>query len=619
MASQVLYLRDTSHDADCSEDEEDDEDVSPLMNSVDGNVDKLSGREQPNPYSVTPPVNKRFMKRAKVKQHSNQKKNLSYKDYKEYLEKKKLQPKTAVNVIKEKYPAGQGLLSLGHVDSDDSMEKEARRELKERKRKDGKDIRKTFKTSRGIERDEKLYPKDLITLVPDAQDTQLKGTRTRKIFNSTPLVMPNNNLLNPLLDERLLRRGAFDSSEICPRDRIEFYRIFSMLINMGSHGKKEKDGKDQMVPGINRQLSFEQEFWQTQFTDLLWIELQAYLNDCPAQEQFDTISQERERVPGVLNSVLNFKIDCKGFNIGARCDGDDAEDCFQNNSGLERSSPSLSTPYENYITPEMLQKQREAISQVQDLLEELDKCEKLFPTSKAFEKAYELYASELFVQRVKCLYLWLNITLDLCHKMKVLEKILGVQNIEGLNWPIIECGSHRNSLNFENNVFIELPNSPNVQTGSEDEDSNSSRVEKEGGSDKNLMSLTDSQSKKVHFLVASESEKSSRAASPMTVQPLPNASSTPLKASAQLASVSQRNDIYRNLSDPNFEDYNKTSMYRYFVDKSLKKMGMNKLILRLRDLLDRTLQRAREVLEKPRSTTLHLNVGEKVMHDIIRM
>ncbi|KAL5010300.1 hypothetical protein ScPMuIL_012605 [Solemya velum] len=608
-ASQdVPYLRDTSHDADCSEDEEEDGNGS-LMNSMDGDVDAFSGRDQPIPYSVTPPVNKRYMKRAKVKQHNNQKKTLSYKDYKEYLEKKKNQPKTVVTVIKEKYPDGQGLLSLGHIDSDDSMDREARRELKERKRKDGKDIKKTFKTSRGIERDEKLHPKDLISLVPDSQDTQLKGTRARKKFNSPRLIMPTSNVLNPLLDDRIMRRGAFDSSEICPNDRIEFYRIFSMLINMGSHGKKEKDGKDRMVPGINRQLSSEQEYWQTQFNDLLWIELQTKLNDCSVQEQVEMISQERERVPNVLNSVLNFKVDCKDIiDIYVRCEGDETNISSPNNVVLERTSPSPSTSYQNFITPEILQKQREAMSQVEDLLEDLDMCEKMFPTSKAFGKTYELYASESFVQRVKCLYLWLNITRDLCHKMKVLEKILGVQNIEGLHWPIFDCGSHRDSLNYENSVFVEIPDSPYTQTCSEDDEGSntSSRDDKEV-----VHSLADTQSKykKVHFSVASESEKSSRAASPMTIQPLPNASSTPLKASAQLNSLGA--DLHRNFSDPNLEDGNKISVYRYFVDKSLKKMGMNKLILRLRDLLDRTLQRAREVLEQPRSSTLHLNVGAK--------
>ena len=41
------------------------------------------------------------------------------------------------------------------------------------------------------------------------------------------------------------------------------------------------------------------------------------------------------------------------------------------------------------------------------------------------------------------------------------------------------------------------------------------------------------------------------------------------------------------------------SLYRYFVDRNLKKMGLGKLLTRLQDLLDGTLQRAKQVLERP--------------------
>ena len=44
-------------------------------------------------------------------------------------------------------------------------------------------------------------------------------------------------------------------------------------------------------------------------------------------------------------------------------------------------------------------------------------------------------------------------------------------------------------------------------------------------------------------------------------------------------------------------------MYRHYVDKCLKKMGMQKLVIRLRDIFNCTLQRAREALESPRYTS----------------
>ena len=50
-------------------------------------------------------------------------------------------------------------------------------------------------------------------------------------------------------------------------------------------------------------------------------------------------------------------------------------------------------------------------------------------------------------------------------------------------------------------------------------------------------------------------------------------------------------------------------MYRHYVDKCLKKMGMQRLVIRLRDIFNCTLQRAREALESPR----HMSDLRRVM------
>ena len=53
------------------------------------------------------------------------------------------------------------------------------------------------------------------------------------------------------------------------------------------------------------------------------------------------------------------------------------------------------------------------------------------------------------------------------------------------------------------------------------------------------------------------------------------------------------------------------ALFRKYVDKTLKRMGMNKMLLRFKELLDRTLQRAREALQRPKSLTqLEMQVTE---------
>ena len=54
------------------------------------------------------------------------------------------------------------------------------------------------------------------------------------------------------------------------------------------------------------------------------------------------------------------------------------------------------------------------------------------------------------------------------------------------------------------------------------------------------------------------------------------------------------------------DDFAKTTfVYRKYVDKTLKRMGMNKMLLRFRELLDRTLQRARDALQIPISSSMN--------------
>ena len=52
-------------------------------------------------------------------------------------------------------------------------------------------------------------------------------------------------------------------------------------------------------------------------------------------------------------------------------------------------------------------------------------------------------------------------------------------------------------------------------------------------------------------------------------------------------------------SEASLDDISRQSVYRNFVDRGLKKMGLSKMLVRLRDILDKSLQRAKRSLEKP--------------------
>ena len=67
-----------------------------------------------------------------------------------------------------------------------------------------------------------------------------------------------------------------------------------------------------------------------------------------------------------------------------------------------------------------------------------------------------------------------------------------------------------------------------------------------------------------------------------------------------LRSWSNLSGVSRSNSSTSIDELtSRTSVYRRFVEKHLKKMGLRKLLARLRQLLDQTLQRAQQALEIP--------------------
>lgn len=71
-----------------------------------------------------------------------------------------------------------------------------------------------------------------------------------------------------------------------------------------------------------------------------------------------------------------------------------------------------------------------------------------------------------------------------------------------------------------------------------------------------------------------------------------------------MSSTYSLGSLSRASSEASLDELHHTSaklLFRKYVDKTLKRMGMNKMLLRFKELLDRTLQRAREALQRPKT------------------
>uniref|UniRef100_A0A668A1H5 Mitogen-activated protein kinase kinase kinase 4 n=1 Tax=Myripristis murdjan TaxID=586833 RepID=A0A668A1H5_9TELE len=190
---------------------------------------------------------------------------------------------------------------------------------------------------------------------------------------------------------------------------------------------------------------------------------------------------------------------------------------------------------------EHLQRQRLAFEQVKRVMELLESVEALYPSLQALQKDYEKYAARDFQGRVQALCLWLNITQDLNQKLRVMATVLGLHDLSRIGWPVFEIPSPRCSRG-------------NEEDENEEDEENDSTGE----------------------LSPSLTPKFARLLSEDEFLPTAGAGSSEVVAGGGV--------------------FCPTAIYRPFVDKALKQMGLRKLILRLHKLMDRSLQRSRAAL-----------------------
>ncbi|ESO84956.1 hypothetical protein LOTGIDRAFT_168212 [Lottia gigantea] len=553
--------------------------------------------EDPDPdtpqFSTTPPVNFRVRKREKSRQQ--------YKEAKEKLDlKRRPKPRNVVSLIKEEYFANS-LNKISGTDSEDNIERDGFREKKDKRKKEKE--KKQLSKSRSHERLEKRSS-DFLSNKVSAGMPRLKIEMPKRV--SLPTI-PNTivTCTTPTFKNRLRREVSLPLE--CSEDRQAFSNIFSTLVKLE---KKEKNFLSQAR--MKRQMSTEQEIQQNETNRDMWLELQAEING----KSKDDILKERAKIEDVLHLIMDFKLNCLQHEVtnGNSSDpfldaGEEPKICYQLSTSVSDSFQAIS------LSSETIDCQKDALVKVEALLHKLDKCERLYPTTKSFNEANDLYASETFGHRVKSLILWLNITRDLCHRINLLGKILGVRNTPGLDWPVIDYESPRSSSSgtLERNLPVIQQTSASSTEDSDGDDNNDTETIIEDTNDESL-----GHTKKVTFSISGGSSgRSSCAPSPNPESNIPNDVSevlnetnvsTPLK-NIRSSIGSYAPSLSRAASDASIDDANMmSSAYRHFVDKSLKKTGMNRLLVRLRTLLDRSLQRAREALERPKSALSYAEI-----------
>ncbi|XP_053566909.1 mitogen-activated protein kinase kinase kinase 4 isoform X2 [Bombina bombina] len=364
----------------------------------------------------------------------------------------------------------------------------------------------------------------------------------------------------------MARTARQTSRTDCPADRLKFFETLRLLLKLTSVSKKKE--REQRGQESNSTM------WFNRSNELLWLELQAWHAGRSVNDQDLYLYTARQAIPDIINEILTFKVNYgRLFSVnGGNLNGTIREGQYSSSHGIGFVGHS------NYY--DHIQKQRVSFEQVKQIMELLEYVEALYPSLQALQRDYEKYAAKDFQARVQALCLWLNITKDLNHKLRIMGTVLGIKNMSDIGWPVFEISSPRpsNGPGDEDDNDMEHEGTMNEKTSgtcteeSEDEEEEDNILDVSHDLDNNL------NNPKVHFTREDHYP-----------QKLDRFVSEDDSFSWGCPECSHDSVCGRHCL---------TSIYRPFVDKALKQMGLRKLILRLHKLMHGSLQRARTALIK---------------------
>ncbi|TKS85443.1 Mitogen-activated protein kinase kinase kinase 4 [Collichthys lucidus] len=414
-------------------------------------------------------------------------------------------------------------------------------------------------TLRSTERDHKKTFEGSFMLDPLSKSTHFGSLNMDPRKHYLSLGCSSGKL--PVSMPHIARTHRQTSRTDCPADRLKFFETLRLLLKLTSMSSKRKE---------KEQRGLENMAFMGHNNEVIWLELQAWHARRSTGDQDLFLFTARQAIPDIINEVLHFK------SVERREEPAVAE---TNHCGVDpwgfsafpSSAMNAAEPLgSGAVCREHLQRQRLAFEQVKHVIELLESVEALYPSLQALQKDYEKYAARDFQGRVQALCLWLNITQDLNQKLRVMATVLGLHDLSRIGWPVFEIPSPRCSRGNEEEDNEEDEENDSTATFTAESDGEDRDAEEEEEEVVVLGHIAEGE------LSPSLTPKFARLLSEDEFLPTANAVSAEVIAGGGV--------------------FCPTAIYRPFVDKALKQMGLRKLILRLHKLMDRSLQRSRAAL-----------------------
>ncbi|XP_061705012.1 mitogen-activated protein kinase kinase kinase 4 [Cydia pomonella] len=280
--------------------------------------------------------------------------------------------------------------------------------------------------------------------------------------------------------ERAAEREA--PQEQLPESRVNFHRTFSMLINMGNVDK-----------GCRRTISREEQVWQNELKDLIWLELQAKIAGRTLAQQDLFLCSQRNIIPTLIKNIIDYKFvnpnPCKGRSKRLCATNGSREDLTNEDPDDETEEDKLGClSFDCRLCSSAI---GAAMSAVRALLDAFHRAGALYPSSCAMTADHNLLATSLFQNRIKALCLWYNMAMHMRLKILSVRRLLATVGAKGRravceDYPCLEPGVDGERRDRDTNQCTQrqvrfICDNPTSSTNSDEScpTENQSEVEKE--------------------------------------------------------------------------------------------------------------------------------------------
>ena len=436
--------------------------------------------------------------------------------------------------------------------------------------KPGRSRRKQKNKERKKNRDEKVSGGGNTTLSPrsplEAETVDVvweSEDRGNVLSVDTPMEGSFRDRLSRAHAESSSHSAVYHSSIHCPPERKQFYRKFLQKLEKTGVYHRQVEGAFSPAAGLHIPRMYSEDLTAVNpyghLFDHIWMELQAHFHNQSVEDLNQWLFYKNFEIDCVLNGIDNFKLSTEPADCGLllqrqvsqermsvesspklhRAKQEEGNGSHQQESLNSSSDPGslvCSRKPEDFLSPV----QRKALKVVRELLTELEEAQQLFPNLKRFGDNHPKARTHHFCLRVETLTLWCKVVERLCCRLSCLSSWFGVPVVSPLQLP--QCPVQSRSDPSSGHSTVVLP--PLVVSCGDFPD----------GDVDPQQSLTSSALR--HVVARSQTYPSS--ASPTS---------------------SRKQHHHKVVLNP----------YRRFIDKSLKTLGLSKMMKFLKDMINPTL------------------------------